>query len=138
MCGIAGILNYERGRAVPEAVIRRMVRALHHRGPDAEGVQIDGNVGLGFARLAILDLTPAGHQPMTTEDGTVWSTVNGEIYNFAALARDLRARGHQLRSRSDSEVVGHLYEEYGLDFIHRLEGMFALALWDSRQQRLVL
>lgn len=109
-----------------------------HRGPDDHGYLSDGPCTLGHRRLSIIDLRPEGAQPMTNEDGSIAVVVNGEIYNFQALRRELQSRGHRFRSRSDSEVLVHLYEEEGLGFLDRLRGMFALALWDGRRRRLVL
>ena len=136
MCGIAGLVC---GDGAPdEATVRRMNAALSHRGPDAEGVWRSGRAVLGHRRLSIIDLSPEGTQPLLNEDETIGVVVNGEIYNFAELREDLRRRGHRFRSGSDSEVAVHLYEEYGPDFVERLDGMFALAVWDSRAERLVL
>jgi asparagine synthase (glutamine-hydrolysing) len=115
-----------------------MAAALAHRGPDAEGTIVDGPMTLGHRRLSIIDLSASGNQPMANEDRTIWSVVNGEIYNFPELRRDLEARGHRFRSRSDSEIVVHLYEERGDDFVRELRGMFAFALWDGPRQRLLL
>jgi asparagine synthase (glutamine-hydrolysing) len=115
-----------------------MNAALRHRGPDAEGLWRNGRAVLGHRRLSIIDLSPEANQPLLNEDGTVGVVVNGEIYNFAALRQDLIRRGHRFRSGSDCEVVVHLYEEFGVDFVSRLDGMFAFALWDGRAQRLVL
>jgi asparagine synthase (glutamine-hydrolysing) len=107
---------------------------LIHRGPDDAGLYIDGPVGLGHRRLSIVDLSTAGHQPMTNEDGSVWLVFNGEIYNYVELASALRARGHTFRSATDSEVIIHLYEEQGPGCLQSLNGMFAFVLWDSRKQ----
>ena len=137
MCGIAGKYIFESEGRVGRYEIESMLHSIQHRGPDGAGILIDRNVGLGHRRLSIIDLE-GGSQPMTNEDSTVWVVFNGEIYNFAALCADLTARGHIFRSRSDTEVIVHLYEEYGPSFVHHLDGMFALALWDSRPQRLVL
>ena len=115
-----------------------MNAAQKHRGPDAEGLWSSGRAALGHRRLSIIDLSPEAHQPLLNEDRTIGATVNGEIYNFAELRADLIAKGHRFRSNSDSEVVLHLYEEYGPDGIAKMTGMFAFALWDSRNQRLVL
>ena len=108
-----------------------------HRGPDDEGHYLDGTLGLGNRRLSIIDL-PGGHQPLTNEDGSLWITFNGEIYNYRELRPTLLARGHQFRTSSDTETILHLYEEHDLDFLDHLRGMFAFAIWDSRQQRLLL
>jgi asparagine synthase (glutamine-hydrolysing) len=138
MCGIAGKLYFDRSSSVDAGLLRRMAGAISHRGPDDEGVYSDGPVGLASRRLAIIDLSPNGHQPMSNEDGTVWIAFNGEIYNFQALREELVSRGHRFRSRTDTEVIVHLYEEYGVDCLTRLRGMFALAIWDGRRRSLML
>lgn len=140
MCGICGVWAAPGTDTIRDADLRRMTDAIAHRGPDAEGRHIDEahGVALGFRRLSIIDLSPAGHQPMTNEDRTLWLVFNGEVYNFADLRRDLEARGHRFSSRADSETVLHGYEEWGDEVVHRLEGMFAFALWDSRRVRLLL
>lgn len=137
MCGIAGILNLD-ARPVSAAMVKRMSHALAHRGPDGEGVFLDGSIGLGHKRLAVIDLSSDAQQPMCNEDRSVWLTFNGEIYNFRELRRELEGRGHRFRSHTDSEVILHAYEEYDLEFLSHLSGMFAFALWDKRQQRLLL
>ncbi len=141
MCGITGV--YEFGRTVggvTETTVTRMRDAMTHRGPDSAGVYVspDRRLGLGFRRLAIVDLSPAGNQPMTNEDGAVWIAFNGEIYNHRALRPGLVERGHRYRSESDTETLVHLYEEVGRDFVHQLQGMFGIALWDSRSGELTL
>ncbi len=138
MCGICGPVNHEAGTTADPALIRRMLAALAHRGPDGEGIHVEGNVGLGHRRLAIIDLSPAAAQPMPNEDKTLWITFNGEIYNFQELRRDLEARGHRFRSHADGEVILHLYEEYGTDCLRHLRGMFAFGLWDGTRRRLFL
>ncbi len=138
MCGISGILYHDRTRSVPEQLIERMNTILHHRGPDDTGIWVQDNVGLGQARLSIIDLSPLGHQPMCNEDGTVWITFNGEIYNFLELKEELVHKGHQFRSQTDTETILHLWEEFGPACVERLRGMFAIALWDERQQVLFL
>ena len=145
MCGICGIVD-RRGPAPDRGVLEAMTRAIAHRGPDAEGflrLPRDGEasgpgVGLGHRRLAIIDLSPSGAQPMTNEDETLWIILNGEIYNYRALRPELEARGHPLKSQSDTEVILHLYEELGERCVERLDGMFAFALWDTRRRRLLL
>lgn len=139
MCGICGVLTWQRGGVDPSDIVR-MRDTMVHRGPDADGLYVspDHTVGLGFRRLAIIDLSPAGNQPMTNEDGSVWIVFNGEIYNHRHLRHQLEAKGHLYRSHSDTETLLHLYEERGLDFVHGLEGMFAIGLWDSKRRRLVL
>lgn len=135
MCGIFGTIGYAAG-----AHLERCARTLSHRGPDDFGAYEDGPCGvyLGHCRLAVIDLTPAGHQPMANEDGTVWLTYNGEVYNAAELRRQLAESGHRFASRTDTEVVIHAYEQWGLDCLPKLTGMFAFALWDSRRRQLFL
>ena len=138
MCGIAGIFAFDPGSRPDEGVLRRMTELIAHRGPDDAGHMVEGNVALGHRRLSIIDLSAAGHQPMSNDDGSVWITYNGECYNYAELASRLRARGHRFRSTSDTEVILKLYEEMGEPFLGELEGMFALAVWDRRKRQLVL
>ncbi len=140
MCGIAGVLAPAPIDApeVVEARLAEMVAAIRHRGPDGMGVWSDGTAGLGHARLAIIDLSPAAAQPMASDDGAVWLVHNGEIYNFPALREELIARGHRFRSRSDTEVIVEGYREWGEGVVARLRGMFAFALWDARARRLLL
>ncbi len=137
MCGIAGIVLGEAGRLVERRRLLAMSAALRHRGPDDEGLHLRGRVGLAMRRLAVVDL-PGGQQPVANESGTVHAVFNGEIYNHRALRADLTRRGHRLSSQCDSEVIPHLYEEYGADFPAHLEGMFAIAVWDEPGGRLVL
>lgn len=137
MCGIAGILNLD-GEPVAPVLLRRMTDAIAHRGPDGEGAYVDGNLGLGHRRLAIIDLSPAGHQPMLTPDGRYALTYNGEIYNFQELRIELEALGHQFRSRTDSEVLLHAYAQWGAKALNRFNGMFAFAIWDKMERRLFL
>jgi asparagine synthase (glutamine-hydrolysing) len=134
MCGIAGRTEDPDGSAV-----RAMCAKLRHRGPDDEGVYSDraAGVSIGIRRLAVMDVE-GGHQPLSNEDGSVWVSFNGEIYNHRQLREDLRARGHVFETSADTEVIVHLYEEYGDALVHALEGMFALALWDERRGRLLL
>ncbi len=136
MCGIYGILSTS-GRRFDASVIDRMGRAQRHRGPDDSGYFEDDELTFGMQRLSIIDVA-GGHQPISNEDDTVTAICNGEIYNFRELREDLKSRGHRFKTGSDSEVVVHLYEEYGTDFVRRLSGMFGLAVWDSRKRRLVL
>jgi len=140
MCGIIGVYNYSGPGKVDEKLIVRMRDTMPHRGPDDAGVYLsrDMRLGLGHRRLSIIDLSPAGHQPMCNEDGTLWIIYNGEIYNYRTLAAELAARGHVFRSRSDTEVLLHLFEDKGMDFVHCLEGMFAIALWDEKNSSLML
>lgn len=136
MCGIAGIVDVD-GRSVDRRLVQQLCNVLRHRGPDDEGYYVDGHVALGQQRLAIIDLS-SGRQPMSNEDGTVWLTFNGEIYNFRQLRQGLEAAGHRFATRSDTEVIVHAYEEYGPDCVKRLRGMFAFALWDVRTKTLLL
>jgi len=141
MCGICGIINNTRD-GIEEQVIRGMCSKMQYRGPDAEGVYINNNrpinVGLGHRRLSIIDLSPNANQPMPNETGEIHLVVNGEIYNYKMLAQALKKKGHKFKSDSDSEVALHLYEEQGEDFVKSLRGAFALAIWDSRQKKLLL
>lgn len=137
MCGICGKLNFD-GSPVDPSLIGRMASSLAHRGPDDEGVYASGGVGLGHRRLAVIDLSAAARQPMENEDGTLRIIFNGEIYNFQALRDQLLAKGHRFRSRSDGEVILHLYEEEGPECVARLRGMFAFAIWNGREKSLFL
>ena len=139
MCGIAGILYRDSGRPVERGALKGMADAIAHRGPDAEGYWIGNGQGVGLAhrRLSIIDLA-GGQQPLGNEDGSVQVVFNGEIYNYRELREGLVARGHTLRTSSDTEVLVHLYEERGPALVEKLRGMFAFALWDCRQRRLVL
>lgn len=119
-------------------MVQRMLSRIQHRGRDDGGLWRGAGCVLGHARLAIIDLSETGHQPLSNEDGAIWVVLNGEIYNYRELREDLLRRGHCLRGTSDTEVLPHLYEEYGVDFVKRLRGMFAIALWDARHHRLVL
>jgi asparagine synthase (glutamine-hydrolysing) len=136
MCGICGLMALD-GSSPDPAVLRRMSAALAHRGPDSEGIEVDGPAGLAARRLAIIDLEH-GDQPIADEEGRHRVVQNGEIYNYRALRRELERAGHRFTTRSDTEVLVHLYEERGLDFVHALRGMFAIALWDPGRRRLVL
>ena len=135
MCGIAGVAT--RGETPDRGLIHAMCNAIVHRGPNGEGIYTAPGAGLGMRRLAIIDLK-TGDQPVSNADGSIQAVFNGEIYNYRELRQELQAKGHRLRSNGDSEVIPYLYQEYGLDFIARLNGMFAIALWDVRQQRLLL
>ena len=137
MCGICGIFNLN-GEPVSPVNLRKMTDAVSHRGPDGEGFYIDSFVGLGHRRLAIIDLSPAGHQPMLTRDGHFSLIYNGEIYNFQELRIELESLGYQFRSRTDSEVVLNAYVEWGSDCVNRFNGMFAFAIWDKTRQELCL
>src|SRR5260221_10436406 len=137
MCGICGIYHYATGEPAEAPPVRRMMASLVHRGPDDEGILVDGPVALGQRRLSIID--PAGgRQPLANEDDSVWTVANGEIYNFRELTHDLAQQGHRFRSRCDSEVIVHAYEEYGLECLNRLDGMYAFAVWDRRTRRMLL
>jgi asparagine synthase (glutamine-hydrolysing) len=135
MCGICGTAGF-----ADKALLERMNAVMAHRGPDDEGIYLspDGSVGLGNRRLSIIDLSQAGHQPMTNESGTVWITYNGEVYNFQDLRAGLLRAGHQFRSNTDTEVIVHLYEDMGVDCLRRLNGMFGVAIWDEPKHRLLL
>ncbi|HUJ25469.1 MAG TPA: asparagine synthase (glutamine-hydrolyzing), partial [Myxococcales bacterium] len=137
MCGISGFVNRDQ-RPADEALLERMTSVIAHRGPDGSGHFVSGPCALGHRRLSIIDLSQNGAQPMHNEDGSVTITFNGEIYNYLALRDELLARGHQFRSRCDTEVLVHGYEEWGEALPERLLGMFAFAIWDARRQRLFL
>ncbi|GAB4486959.1 MAG: asparagine synthase (glutamine-hydrolyzing) [Thermodesulfovibrionales bacterium] len=137
MCGICGRINLNEA-PVDRALLERMTGSLAHRGPDDSGIYLKGRAGLGHRRLSVIDLSPLGHQPMANEDGTLWIVFNGEIYNFPALREGLLGRGHVFRSKTDTETILHLYEEYGTECLRHLRGMFAFAIWDERTQALFL
>ena len=137
MCGIAGIVDL-RGRPVARAQLAAMTRAIAHRGPDGEGHYVDGAIGLGHRRLAIIDLSAAGSQPMAGRDGRCVIVFNGEIYNYLTLRADLQARGYQFHSQTDTEVLLYAYQEWGEDCLDRLNGMFAFACWDSQAKELFI
>ncbi|AKG35130.1 asparagine synthase (glutamine-hydrolyzing) [Paenibacillus durus] len=137
MCGICGIVNTDAEHQVLEAELRNMIGLLRHRGPDGEGVHIGNRIGLGHTRLSIIDLAHGG-QPMTNEDGSIWLTYNGEIFNFPELRRELIQQGHTFRTNCDTEVVVHAYEEYGPDCVLKFNGMFSFALWDERNETLFM
>ncbi len=138
MCGICGIFDAEARGVSQEPLVRRMASMIAHRGPDEEGYHVTPHCVLGHRRLKIIDLSPRGRQPMTNEDGTIWVSFNGEIYNYLELRDGLVRRGHQFRSETDTEVLVHLYEEKGESLLNDLNGMFAFALWDARRGRLLL
>jgi len=137
MCGICGAVWTDPRRALASAHLTAMMDRIVHRGPDDSGSYRDNHAALGFRRLAIVDLE-GGHQPLSNEDGTVWTVFNGEIYNFPALRHRLEARGHTLRSKGDTEVLVHLYEDEGTGMFALLRGMFALAIWDAPRRTLIL
>ena len=137
MCGIVGVWQLD-GRAVDRAAVEAMRDTLIHRGPDDAGLWADGPVALGHRRLSIIDLSEAGRMPMSSPDGRVQAVFNGEVYNFRTLRAELEAKGHSFRSGTDSEVVLRAYEQWGTDCFDRFNGMFAVAVWDGREQRMVL
>src|SRR5437867_6574349 len=137
MCGIAGVIHRDPDHPVSRALLQRLCATLQHRGPDEEGLHVQGPVGLGMRRLSIIDLS-GGQQPIFNEDGSKVIVFNGEIYNYRELRRGLIARGHVVRSQSDTETVLHLYEERGPDCVSQLRGMFAFAIWDATQRQLLL
>lgn len=142
MCGISGIYHLD-GRPIDQGILEVMSRTMTHRGPDGEGYYVNagsgerGNIGLGHRRLSIIDLA-TGKQPLCNEDGSVWITFNGEIYNFPELKTELEKKGHRFKTRSDTETIIHAHEEWGDDAVKRLRGMFAYAIWDERRKKLVL
>lgn len=138
MCGIGGKLYVDRARAVDPVLLERMNRVLAHRGPDDAGVYHDGPIGLAHRRLSIIDLSPAGHQPMSNPGGSLWITFNGEIYNFLELREALVHDGVAFRSKTDTEVILALYERHGVECLQHLRGMFAFAIWDQRTRTLFL
>ena len=140
MCGIAGVLRLSPGRDACDDIVGRMCDAMRHRGPDDHGVYLspDRAVALGHRRLSIVDLTPAGHGPMRNGDGSLWITYNGEVYNHAGYRPGLEAKGYRYRSHTDTETLLYLYEEHGVDMLHRLRGMFAFGLWDAGRNRVFL
>ncbi|MFN3408114.1 MAG: asparagine synthase (glutamine-hydrolyzing) [Limisphaerales bacterium] len=137
MCGICGEFNYATQQRVLEERVRLMARSIVHRGPDDDGFHFDNDLGLGFRRLSIIDLS-GGHQPMSDAEESVWVVFNGEIYNYLELRAELEAKGHRFRTRSDTEVIVHGYKEWGVDALKRFNGMFGLAIWDVRRRRLVV
>jgi asparagine synthase (glutamine-hydrolysing) len=140
MCGICGILNHKTHAPVDIDLLRRMRDAMIHRGPDDSGLHVDNKIGLGlgFRRLSIIDLTSAGHQPMSNAAERVWLVFNGEIYNFKEIRKELEQKGYTFRSRTDSEVIIHSYDEWGTDCIHKFNGMFAFAIYDGINKKLFL
>ncbi len=137
MCGICGIVNTDFDNKVDRDNLVKMRDTMIHRGPDDEGLYLKDNVGLGFRRLSIIDLQ-YGHQPMCNEDGTIWITFNGEIYNHSELRKELISRGHSYKTKCDTESIIHLYEEYGIEGFKKMNGMFALAIWDNNEKKLIL
>lgn len=138
MCGICGIIDYGGKKGINRETLIKMCAVMRHRGPDDEGIYIKGGAGLGHRRLKIIDLSEAGHQPISNEDGKIWLVFNGEIYNYRDLRRELEDKGHLFKSNTDSETLLHLYEEYGEDCVKSLRGMFAFAVWDEHKEILFL
>jgi asparagine synthase (glutamine-hydrolysing) len=136
MCGICGELRLD-GTAPQKDLLLQMCATMRHRGPDDEGIYIGKNIGLGHRRLSIIDLS-TGHQPLSNEDGSIWIVFNGEIYNFLELRPNLERKGHRFKTKTDTETIIHLYEEYGIDCVQHLRGMFAFCLWDEKKRRLFL
>lgn len=137
MCGICGIVNKDTQRVIHPETIKKMTSLVSHRGPDDEGFFIHKNIGMGMRRLGIIDI-PGGHQPIHNEDSSVQLVFNGEIYNFKELREQLIQKGHIFLTRSDTEIIVHLYEEEGKNCVKRLQGMFAFALWDKNKNELLL
>ncbi len=137
MCGICGIVDFERRERMSPDIVSRMNDTIQHRGPDDAGVYVASSVGLGHRRLSIIDVA-GGHQPLSNEDGTVWVLLNGEIYNYMELRERLLSHGHRFVTKSDTEAIAHLYEESGEDCFAQLRGMFSIAIWDARARKLVL
>ena len=138
MCGICGIFNFSTNQPVELEALARMTRTIVHRGPDDDGTFFSGSLGLGFRRLSIIDLSPAGHQPMSDKERQTWVVFNGEIYNYLELRKELEAHGRSFRSNSDTEVIVQGYKQWGDGVLNRLNGMFGLAIWDETKRRLVV
>jgi asparagine synthase (glutamine-hydrolysing) len=137
MCGICGVVSFEPGQSTDKSILEKMNHTLRHRGPDDEGYYRDSCASLAMRRLSIIDLF-TGQQPISNEDGDIWVVYNGEIYNFQPVRAELETRGHVFKTQTDTEIIVHAYEEYGDDCVRHFNGMFALALWDSRRRRLLL
>jgi asparagine synthase (glutamine-hydrolysing) len=137
MCGICGIVHSEKSRAIPISLIKSMNDTIYHRGPDDEGIYLNKNVALASRRLSIIDLD-TGHQPLSNENGKIWIAYNGETYNFPELKKELEKKGHKFKTKSDTETIVHSYEEWGENFVKKLRGMFAFAIWDDREKKLIL
>src|SRR5438552_9336269 len=137
MCGITGIFDTRGRREIDRVVLARMNESQHHRGPDDDGFHVEPGIGLGFRRLSIIDLS-TGHQPLYNEDGSVCVVFNGEIYNYRELIPELTAAGHVFRTKSDTEVIVHGWEEWGEACVEHFRGMFAFALWDRNRETLFL
>ena len=136
MCGICGVIQIrgEQRRVLADGVLDRMTDAMAHRGPNDRGTHVSPGAAIGARRLSVVDVE-GGHQPFSNEDGTIWAVQNGELYNHAEIRDDLRLRGHRFASRCDTEILPHLYEEYGPMFAERLRGMFGIAVWDQKRRR---
>ena len=137
MCGICGRYDFGKRTPVPRGLIGDMTKTMTHRGPDDEGYYQSGPLGFGFRRLSIIDLE-GGHQPMSDQEENIWVIFNGEIYNFPELRKELESLGHVFRTRSDTEVIVHGYKQWGNDVFQHLNGMFGVAIWDDRENRLIL
>ena len=137
MCGIAGRFNFNASHPIDRGRLAAMTTTLAHRGPDSDGYYVADGIGLGHRRLSIIDLS-TGDQPLSNEDGTIWTVFNGEIYNFAEIRKELESHGHVFRTHTDTEVIVHAYEQWGADAVTRFRGMFAIALWDAPRRRLLL
>jgi len=137
LCGIAGVFGLQKKLRLERKILQKMIQMLSHRGPDGQGIYIDEKVGLAHARLSIIDLE-GGAQPIYNENKTIWTVFNGEIFNYIELRKKLIARGHHFYTQTDTEVIVHLYEEYGEDFVSQLNGQFAIAIWDIKLQKLIL
>src|SRR6185312_8323961 len=135
MCGITGIVHFDRDKAISPAVLKNMSDSIYHRGPDDEGLYINQNVGLGFRRLSIIDLS-TGHQPLSNQNDRIYIVFNGEIYNYLEQRKKLKQKGYTFKTTTDTEVILHLYQEYGVDCLQYLRGMFAFAIWDGNKQQL--
>ena len=137
MCGIVGTLHFSSPTKPDESLLRFMMAKIAHRGPDGQGVFLEEGIALGHVRLSIIDLS-GGAQPIHNEDQSVWVVFNGEIFNFVELRDELVKKGHQFYTRTDTEVIVHLYEEYGEGFVNYLNGQFSIALWDKNLRKLLL
>lgn len=137
MCGICGIVGINSSQPIDKDALLKMTHAMKHRGPDDQGTYDDGQVGLGSRRLSIIDLA-GGRQPIPNEDEAVWIVFNGEIYNYRELRTYLKKKGHTFRTGTDTEVILHLYEEFGVDCLQHLNGIFAFAIWDIPRQEIVI
>ena len=137
MCGITGLLDLTSHQPPTRDMLERMASAITHRGPDDDGEYGDQHIQLGMVRLSIIDLQ-GGHQPISNPEGTVWAVFNGEIFNYIELRQELEEKGHHFRTSSDTETIVHAYEEYGAAFAHKLNGMFAIAIWDTRKRLLFM